>query len=250
MTTPRPPDTGDRRGVVVELCGLPGSGKTTVASALAARLREAGVGCSVVDRTVSAAVPPQRRLPRKVAMVTRAVGSDPVGEARTALMLGARQLRPRDMVAIPVQWWVAKQLVGRARSAQGTAIAEEGLVQALWTAGLVSTAAEVPELVGLAESTARPDLVVHLDTPFELTLERLRSRGSRHSRVQALGDAEQRAARTRGDTLLRSLLAEWTRRGYGEVVSVDATDPVDRIAAMLTRSADGTPAEHSDQGDR
>jgi cytidylate kinase len=155
------------------------------------------------------------------------------------------------MVAVPVQWWVAKQLLARARHAPGTAVAEEGLVQALWTAGLVSRAADVPQLVGLAESTARPDLVVHLDTPFELTLERLRSRESRHSRVQALGDAQQRAAMKSGDTLLRSLLAEWTRRGYGDVVVVnpDATDPVDRIATMLTRSADGTPAPHSGQGD-
>ncbi|HET6624799.1 MAG TPA: AAA family ATPase [Nocardioidaceae bacterium] len=217
----RPPASEDVCGgaspLVIELCGLPGAGKTTVAHALVAQLREQGCPAHVVDDDVSAAVPRTRRVQRKLKLLASVLAIDPLGEARAARLLGRGQRSRRDMLAVPVQWWVAERLLSDARCRTGVSIVEEGLVQALWSAGLRSGATTVPDLVALAESAVRPDLVVHLDVPVELALSRLRSRGSRHSRVQRLTPGAQLATMREGDLLLRGLLAEWTRRGFGEV---------------------------------
>jgi thymidylate kinase len=220
--------------LVVELCGLPGAGKTTVAHTLVARLHGENSPAHVVDELVSAATPGSRRLPRKVAMIGRALAADPLGEARAARLLGGGQRTCRDAVAVPARWWVAEQLVAAARRRTGVAVIEEGVVQALWTAGLWSRQATVPGLVGLALTTARPDLVVHVDSPVELALRRLRSRSSRHSRVQRLTDPEQGATMHEGDVLLRHLLAEWARRGLGEVVVLNgASGDLASVTAVL-----------------
>lgn len=213
-------------GLVVELCGLPGAGKTTAAQALVRRLQEAGVRSEIVDGRVSAAVPVRRRVPRKLAMVSRAVAVSPVNAAREARFLASGQCSRRDAVAVPVQWYSTKQLVSAARHHAGVALLEEGLVQTLWTAGLRSHRCAVPPLVALAEAAARSDLVIHIDVPAELSLERLRLRSSRHSRVQRMGEGDQLAALRHGDVLLRTLLREWRRRGFGTVLTLDGTAPV------------------------
>jgi len=215
--------TTGRCAVVIELCGLPGSGKTTLAHALLDRLRESGMLAEAVDGPVSAAAPRHRRLPRKAILVGRAFVTHPRAQAHAARLVGSGQPSNRDMLAMSVRWSVAQQLLDQARrSGSGAAVLEEGLLQALWSAGLRTRSASVPDLVGLASTTARPDVVVHLDVPVELALERLRSRTSQHSRVQQLGRAEQLAEMQRGDALLRGLLTEWRRRGFGQVIEVNA----------------------------
>ncbi len=78
---------------------------------------------------------------------------------------------------------------------------------------------------------ATADVVVHLDVPVQVALHRLRSRRSRHSRVQRLDEHEQVAALGLGDTLLRELLEQWRSRQLSQVLTVDGESS--RIGAHL-----------------
>ncbi|HET8603403.1 MAG TPA: hypothetical protein VFM09_05695 [Marmoricola sp.] len=213
-------------GLVVELCGLPGSGKTTLAHEVVARLRATGGSARVVDRRVSAAVPPWVRVPRKAGLVAGALARAPVRAVGDARLLGGRQPDRRDRLAVPVQWLLAGRLVGEARRTRGTAVLEEGLVQALWTAALrARTPLDGGTLARVASRVPRAHVVVHLDVPVDLALSRLRGRSSRHSRVQRQQAEGQLALLEHGDLLLRELLGAWSAAGLGEVLLVDGAAP-------------------------
>ena len=225
---------------MVELCGLPGCGKTTLARTAAELLRAEGQEVVVVDEVVSAATPTVLRLPRKIVLVSHAVAAAPRREAAAGLRLAATQRNRRDQLAVPIQWWMTQRLLTTAARGSGTAVVEEGLVQALWTAGLMpSGPVNVPELVGLAAAApARADLVVHLDVPVELAAERLGSRSSRHSRIQRMPASERLDALRAGAYLLDELLALWTGNGLGRVVVTDGDtdDPASTVLNWIRQA--------------
>ncbi len=222
-TRPRPP------GLVVELCGLPGAGKTTLARTVVEALRDRAATAAVLDAGVSAATAGQRRAARKVVLATRAVvgvdtarGARGLAQLRAGWVLAAGQDRRRDRVAVPLQWWATQALVGSARHRPGVWVAEEGLVQTWWTARMASTAGV--DAVCALPVPVRPDVVVHLQVPPGLARQRLAARASRHSRLQRLPVSDQVSALERGERLLATLLEAWCRRGLGPVLTLDATD--------------------------
>lgn len=216
----RPP-----RPLVIELCGLPGAGKTTIASQLVTGLMNRGVTARVVDRYVSADVSCPARLSRKAATLVRVVTSNPRGEFAAARLLSSGQPSSRDKVALPVQWWVAKEVLARSRLLSGVAVAEEGLVQALWSAGLVMRHDSAAELVRLAQTAVTADVVAHVDVPLHVAIDRLRNRQSRHSRVQRMGGQQQLAVLEAGNSLLHRLLEQWVSRDLSQVLLVDGRRP-------------------------
>lgn len=229
-----------RRSVVVELCGLPGAGKTTLAADVVDRLRESGLSAVVADAPISAAVPFAQRSMRKVGLLASTVAARPGEALRAARRLGAGQPNGRDRLAVPVQWCVTSAVVSSAGRRPGLSVLEEGLVQALWSAQLSARspyAADVRRMLAYRSGSATPDLVVHLDVPVEVALARLRARESRHSRVQRMSDAQQIDILGHGDWLLRRILAAWTDLGCGPVLSLRqqvATPANDDVAAKLT----------------
>lgn len=216
----RPP-----RPLVIELCGLPGAGKTTIASQLVTGLMKRGITARVVDRHVSADASCAARLTRKTATLVRVVTSDPRGEFAAARLLSSGQPSRRDKVALPVQWWVAKEVLARSRQLSGVAVAEEGLVQALWSAGLAMRTASATELVRLARTAVTADVVAHVDVPLHVAVDRLRNRRSRHSRVQRMEGQQQVAVLEAGNSLLHRLLEQWVSRDLSQVLLVDGRRP-------------------------
>lgn len=237
----------ERRSVVVELCGLPGAGKTTLAADVVDRLQRSGLNAVVVDAAVSAAVPFAERSMRKLGLLASSVAHRPTDALRAAHLLGAGQPHARDRLAVPVQWCVTRALLSAARRRTGLAVFEEGLVQALWSAQLGARspyAADVRRMLAHLSGSSRPDLVIHLDVPVEVALSRLRARESRHSRVQSMSDAEQIDALAHGDWLLRRLLATWSDMGCGPVLTLRpqstplrGDDAAARLADHLRRMA-------------
>lgn len=221
--------------MVVELCGLPGCGKTTIADALTEQLRSQGIDAFVAGSHVSASAPLLSRLFHKAVSVMAVLSASPSAESRAARALAPGQSRARDSIAVPVLWWTRKRVLARSRRSGGLAVLDEGLVQALWTAGLRSPGTLPSALVELAESAVRPDVVVHVDVPHRLAIDRLTARRSKHSRVQRLAVQDQLPALQHGDVFLSETLSEWRRRNLSDVVVIDgtATDCVTQLAAAL-----------------
>jgi hypothetical protein len=218
--------------MVVELCGLPGCGKTTIASALAEQLRSQGIDAFVAGSQVSASAPLLPRLFHKALSVMAVLSASPSAESRAARALVPGQSSARDSIAVPVLWWTRKRVLARSRRSGGLAVLDEGLVQALWSAGLRSPGTLPSTLVELAESAVRPDVVVHVD---RLAVDRLTARRSKHSRVQRLAVKDQLPALQQGDVFLSETLSEWRRRNLSDVVVIDgaASDCVTQLAAAL-----------------
>ena len=125
--------------VVVELAGLPGSGKTTLAAHTHAALVARGMPCSIADAGISAAAATPARAARRAAWAGLEVARHP--RRGVAAVRGVRATGPasvRDGVAGTVQWLAVQRLVARSRHGWGVQLMEEGPLQTLWTLGLRS----------------------------------------------------------------------------------------------------------------
>lgn len=195
-------------GAVVELCGLPGAGKTTLARAVVEVLATAGVTATVLDAPVSAAVTQPARVARRLGLASAAAVRWPLRSARSATWFAFGRQPLRDASAAYVQWLAVQSLV---RDAHGTArlhLLEEGAVQTLWTAQL-RAAGPLPGRTpwGLLPPAARSDAVLLVDVPVATVAARLARRASRHSRTQLLAPDARRAELARGRDLLEQLVA-------------------------------------------
>jgi thymidylate kinase len=206
--------------LVVELCGLPGSGKTTLARHAVRALRERDMAARVLDAPISADVPRLPRVGRRAGLATCEYACHPVRATRTARLLGGGRQPVRDDVAGLVQWLAVRQLVARARRGTGVGLLEEGVAQTMWTLLLRSDRDPPVSWWQVQPPGTGPDLVVLVDVPVALSATRLAARASRHSRTQQLHPALRRAELEHGDRLLRSILA----LSPVPVVPVDAVD--------------------------
>lgn len=236
------------RGVVVELCGLPGAGKTTLATALEDTLAARGIPCRVADREISAAVPRSQRALRRLRHATSTATRRPVTAARTARRFAAvRNESVRDTAAVLVQWLAVSDLATKARTGPGVHLLEEGLVQTAWTLLLRAEGSPAEfrggALLTVPPASSRSDIVLLVDTPVEVAAERLAARSSRHSRTQLL-ETEQRVAElTRGRELLETLLANAPAAVHRLTVLPGATAA--RLAAEAAEAVEsivGAPA--------
>jgi hypothetical protein len=196
-------------GTVVELAGLPGSGKTTLAVELRQLLTDRGVPCRIADRGISAAVPRSRRAVRRVWHASVAAGAEPGWAASSAHhFTGVHNRSARDNAATLVQWLAVADLARAARLSTGVSLLEEGLVQTAWTLLLRSRRpghVDLRELFQAVPSSAHSDLVLVVDVPVQMAADRLATRSSRHSRTQLL-PADQRADELRHGAELLDLL--------------------------------------------
>ena len=225
------------RSIVVELCGLPGAGKTWLSSAI--ELARNGPAISRSTGRIAPDVPAGRRLSRKLGLVAAEATRRPLVEARVAHRI-ARSGQPGAGEAAKrwVQWASTQSLMSRARGAPGVHVFDEGVLQALWSLALRGDpAATLHTLTGSAGRWSAPDLVIVLDPPVELLVRRLRHRASEHSRLQRLADDEElRAELVHGRSLLDRLVAWWDE-AFGAAAPVvriggERHDPAEAIAAV------------------
>jgi len=231
--------------VVVEFCGLPGTGKTTLAGLVAAELAERELSCELADSEMSAAVSRSRRLRRKAFAVAWQSAGHPIRTASSARSISAsRQESARDAVAGLAQWLAVQQAIAAARREPGVQLFEEGVVQTLWTIGLRARRDVVRRLGETLPAPLRPDLLVVVEAPVEVARDRLAARSSRHSRTQRLDAEAQTEELRRGSKLLDSITT-WAfaetqvvcndgRRELGTVAS-QVADRVGRITGPPTR---------------
>ncbi|MGY1620127.1 hypothetical protein ACI797_25595 [Geodermatophilus sp. SYSU D00691] len=211
------------RAVTVELAGIPGSGKSRRARALAGLLTDRGVTVHQPQVRLGPAVPTLPRLARKAGACAAAALAAPgttAGVARAVVASG--QPGTGDVAARLVQWLVAERTTARAARRGGVGLVDEGEVQALWSTGLRGAVDPVLAALDAAGHRGAADLLVVVDVPAEVALARLTARRSRHSRVQALGERDALAELQRGIRLLHRL-TRWWAGGGGQVVTLDGT---------------------------
>ena len=195
-------------GLVVELCGLPGAGKSTLCAALTERLQRTGMSTSVCTEPVGPGVPRLRRLQRKLTLTAGGVRAGPVASVRVARAILASQPTWRDGIHRCVAWFVAQRLAARP-SAGVVHLLDEGPIQSLWSVALSGDEERVHRV--LKQDWCRwvvPDLLVVVDVPPTRANQRLRARTSAHSRISRLDDDRVRMhALLKGSVALERLLA-------------------------------------------
>lgn len=194
-------------GTVVEFCGLPGAGKSTIARALVASLRLRGIPTTEVMAPIGPAAPRGTRIRRKSVVMARAVAS-PGGVGIVAhLALRSGQADARDRVARPANLLVVRDAVRRARSQDGVHVLDQGPVQEWWSAALRADDARVLAWAA-ADRAPGADLIVRVDAPVEVLAARLARRAARQSRLEAVAGPALEAELTRGAALLDAICAQ------------------------------------------
>jgi hypothetical protein len=191
-------------GLVVELCGLPGSGKSALAAHTCAALRRFGVDAVVADLPVSAAAAASARVRRKVLAAAAAAAAEPAATARGVRAVTGTRPTARDGLGLLAQWLTVQQLCRQGRARPGVSLLEEGTVQTVWSIALRASASEA-DAARLLELRP-PDLLVVVEAPMDVLLHRLDERPSRHSRTQRLAADLRDAELERGRLLMDRLV--------------------------------------------
>jgi hypothetical protein len=240
--------------VVVELLGLPGSGKSRLAPLLVEALAGRGAFAARGATGVEPGIPPARRIAYKVSLLGLQGLTRPMASMKAAAKIGMEQRTPGDAAARTVQWLVTQRLLEAARRDHGLRVFDEGALQALWSVGLRAHHGRWLRLLRLLDdghlAWVEPDVVVLVDVPQEVVRERLEARPSAHSRTQGLPRSGMAVELRRGGILLDELIGWWrARRGDQALLRIDnaGAEPVgldDAAARIAMRCLPGSPAHH------
>jgi predicted kinase len=194
-------------GTVVEFCGLPGAGKSTIARALVASLRLRGIPTTEVMAPIGPTAPRGARIRRKTAVIARGVATRGGVGIVTNLVVRSGQADARDRLARPANLLVVRDAVRRARSREGVHVLDQGPVQEWWSAALRADDARVLAWAA-ADRAPGADLIVRVDAPFDVLAARLARRGARQSRLEAIAGPALEAELARGAALLDAVCAQ------------------------------------------
>lgn len=229
----------------VELVGLPGAGKTTLADDVVRRLRDAGL--AVIDRDhvrarVSAHHAARSRPRRWLSYLAHQLRRP--GVARRTLELAAG-LRPRNVDGFRRGFHLTRlahnDAIRRALTrAPSWLVWDQGIVQEIWAVLYLRTQPREATLRRLLGALAPhlPDVLVHVRVDGATALERMRER---NRRVGPLGEIDAMEA-TLTPRLLDDSVAELDRIGAlvaetgREVITLDGAGSTEHNTAALLRS--------------
>ena len=228
--------------MIVEFFGLPGVGKSTLAAALVRALRSEGDPVSCPTSMIGPDVSPALRYLRKSTRIGTTTLRVPAASLR--LLRGIADSGQETMTHVGKRWgdfMLAQALLSQAPSA-GSVVLDQGIMQAIWSIGLRGNLARPLEALRSTVGVwSLPDRVIVVEAPLDHVVERLRSRTSKHSRVQGSGmSMTSELARARG--LMSRVLAEASSLGLGSDSMITIENPdhsspedlVSRIPPLLT----------------
>jgi hypothetical protein len=211
-------------GYVVELFGLPGSGKSYLTKELLRISADIGLPMNLPVERVGPAVPSLPRRARKLGLAAGQVLQRPVPSFTTMRSIVMNQRPHTEGLGRCVQWAITQRLLTSAGRSPGVHLFDEGLLQSLWSVGLRGDV--TPMLRSLEQRSGRyamPDLVVTVHASIDEIEDRLAARLSRHSRLQEHMDPiVRRRELGRGAELVGSLVAWWEHiaPGPGRLIEI------------------------------
>lgn len=215
--------------LVVEFCGLPGAGKSSLCRALGQALRAAGV--DVEERSL-----PAGRRGRADRLVAKALGSAMAMATSPAVVLGVARaawssgLRGREWLARTTNIVVLHRL-GRS-SPTALVLLDQGIVQELVA---VSRTADARAMAGRLPAACwnAGRVLVQVVLPVETAAERLQGRGTGESRLEHLSGPAQIRALAAAGHVLDELVATAAAAG-SHAWRIDGADP-DAVHHLVTR---------------
>jgi len=232
--------------MIVEICGVPGAGKSFLAHALERELRLTPQPISLPLEPVSPRRRPWSRVPRKVLRGVAELIGHPRGSVR---VLGAvarsRQGTARDVVARSLNWLVLRAALRQGRATKGIHVLDQGIIQELGSLGYRGKGSMSIDVADPGSDRLAPDLILVVDVDPRLADRRLAARPGIESRVELVeGDREELLGQQA--TRLQELLETWLQR-YGHEVStrvqrvengIDGLHPdIATLGAILTSRA-------------
>lgn len=210
---------GSQRGAFITLEGIEGAGKSTLARALCAGLRERG---RLVQATREPGGTPLAERLRELAL---ARGAEQVSaEVETLLMFAARGLHLDNLIRPALargEWVVCDRFTDATRAYQG--------------GGRGVDAAWIEQLAGAVQRGVEPDLTLWLDVPVELGLRRAQARRTASGETTAdRFEAETREFFARVRARYAALHAASPRR----IVRIDAAADGAAVAAEVLAAVD------------
>lgn len=202
--------------MIVEFCGMPGAGKSTVATALVDELVARGHMATSMLSDVSPSTPRTQRVARKLRHAFWELGAHPRSSFR-ALQLLSRSGQPgwRAVVVRATNWLVVRSAYRRAQDSAVVGVIDQGLIQELCSVGFRGRALDALDLGDPGPDRLAPDRIVQVDVDVRTAGERLAARPGRQSRVETPGlDILDELDRQR--RLLAEVLPAWLDR-YGNV---------------------------------
>lgn len=192
--------------MIIEFFGAPGAGKTTLASALAGRLRERGHMVEIISSLGYR--PTEHRSGRLDASLRHRVGTtarrlilpmvDMLSragqlfansrEAREATAI-LRILPPKNLIwLLRMYQYILRSICAwqRARLTADIVVFDQGFVQAVYSLALVSRTVDEELIARALSAIPESDLLIRLDAPREILASRLADRRSRQSKVERL----------------------------------------------------------------
>jgi hypothetical protein len=213
--------------VIIEFCGVPGAGKSTIAQELVSELRNLGRAASLPLEEVSPRRPRSRRLRRKLRRAAVETAGHPLASARTVrAVMRSRQPTRREVAIRSLNWLVLRAAMRRASTAVGFHVIDQGLVQELCSLGFSGDAGAAIDVADPGGGLLAPDLILVVEVELGLADQRLAARPGQESRVEGDG-VDRRRELERQAELVEELLAAWMER-FG-----------DRIPTTVKRIANG-----------
>jgi len=223
-------------GIVVEFCGLPGVGKSTIARAVVAQLRLAGIPAAEVMAPIGPSASSVERLTRKAGIILRSAGRTDTWRLATRIGARSAQMDPRDRIARPANLIVVRSVLARARSRPGVQVFDQGPVQEWWSAALRGDSEKVLAWAA-ADGVTGADLVVRVDVPLDAVLDRLNRRAGTQSRLEAPRTTTARVELERGEALLDALCSQLVHSHGTQRPRLIRVDGIDSAAGEIVGEA-------------
>jgi hypothetical protein len=199
---------------IIELAGLPGTGKSTIARHLETTL--GGAGISIVSKAVALADQSHflHRQQRKLQLILRHAGRcGDLYRRSYQLIADSGQRSILDFASVTANFWSIIALMADRRAAgDSVMIADQGLFQAVWSVQLSSRSAlsldawaPILRAAGIAET-----LLVHIESDVSVSRRRVSARARNWSRLKS-GSPDEHPYEWQTASRTMSSLVEWAR---------------------------------------